>query len=144
MARKFCKIAITEEAFSRLKNKAFLAGISFSEHAGKILESAQGNGKNQADFDPDLIKNIVENAVKNGAASGQKAGLLSANPDQKFVENSVETMVRLLVWLKEYLIDYGGEINVSQSAKAAGNAGKKVELKTENVIGKLKGGPQKL
>lgn len=144
MARKPCKIFITEEVFSRLKNEAFLSGISFSEYAGKILESGPVNAKNRPDFDPDLIKSIVENAIKNGVASGPKPGIFAGNPDQKFIENSVETMVKLLVWLKEYLVDYGGDVNMSPSAKAAGNAGKKVELRTENLIGKLRTGPQKL
>lgn len=144
MARKACKIFITEDVFSRLKNEAFLAGISFSEYAGKILESGPVNVKNQPNFDPDLIKGIVENAIKNGVPSGPNPGIFAANPDQKFLENSVETIIKLLIWLKEYLIDYGGELNVSQSAKAAGNAGKKVELRTENIIGKLRTGPQKL
>lgn len=138
MARKFCKIALTDEAISRLKNEAYLSGISFSEYAGRILETS----KKESDFDQTFLKKIIEDSfkeLKDSLKNGSRAGAI----DLKTFENSIQFQVAFLVWIKEFLTEFCYEQNSKASVPATGTASKKARIVTENLMERLQNGTQK-
>lgn len=138
MARRFCKIAITEQALSRLKSEAFLSGISFSEYAGRILESE----KNTTGIDPTFLKKLIEDSLKDLKASSGKIDR-GVGIDPSVFESSVEAQVALLIWIKEFLTEFCYAQNEKASVPATGTASKKAKIMTENLSEKLKNGTTK-